>query len=83
MVAFEKNREFVDDDDYEELSVGEQVLGFAVGGLGFYTQMEAQYKQRFSFVVPFPLSLLTWPFDLTERWIQWYITEPKPNAVVS
>eukprot|EP00531_Pseudo-nitzschia_arenysensis_P010124 CAMPEP_0116143148 /NCGR_PEP_ID=MMETSP0329-20121206/15293_1 /TAXON_ID=697910 /ORGANISM="Pseudo-nitzschia arenysensis, Strain B593" /LENGTH=427 /DNA_ID=CAMNT_0003638443 /DNA_START=18 /DNA_END=1301 /DNA_ORIENTATION=+ len=69
-----------DDDDPHEnpLSVQEQVLGFAVGGLGFYTQIERQYQQRFSFQVPFPMSLVTWPFDLAERWIQWYITE-HPN----
>ena len=62
-------------DDEPDLSVREQVVGFAIGGLGFYTQMETQYKQRFSFVVPFPMNLVTWPFDLAERWIQWYITE--------
>ena len=62
----------------EKLSVQEQIVGFAVGGLGFYTQMETQYRQQFSFVVPFPFSLLTWPFDLAERWIQWYITEKAP-----
>lgn len=65
--------------DEAELSVREQIVGFAVGGLGFYTQMECQYRQRFSFVVPFPMSLVTWPFDLAERWIQWYITEKAPQ----
>jgi hypothetical protein len=64
-----------DDDDETNLSFGEQVVGFAVGGLGFYTQLETQYKQKFSFAVPFPVSLVTWPFDLAERSIQWYITE--------
>jgi hypothetical protein len=66
------------EDDEADLSIGEQVVGFAVGGLGFYTQVETQLQNKFSFVVPFPLSLLTWPFDLAERWIQWYITEKAP-----
>ena len=75
VVSDETETAIVDEDIPEELSIPEQVLGFAVGGLGFYTQMERQYQQRFSFAVPFPLSLVTWPFDLAERWIQWYITE--------
>lgn len=64
-----------DDDDEPNLSFGEQVVGFAVGGLGFYTQMETQYKHKFAFAVPFPVNLVTWPFDVAERSIQWYITD--------
>ncbi|OEU09205.1 hypothetical protein FRACYDRAFT_195507 [Fragilariopsis cylindrus CCMP1102] len=56
-------------------SLVENMLGITVGGVGFYTQIEHQYKNNFSFEIPFPLSLVTWPFDLAERWIQWYITK--------
>ena len=70
----------IDSDDEQQQqqdnpSIGENVLGFAVGGLGFFTQMECQFRNKFSFEVPFPFSLVTWPFDLAERWIQWYITK--------
>jgi hypothetical protein len=53
----------------------DEILGFMIAGLGFYTQIDAQYKNAFSFKVPFPLSLVTWPFDWAEKWIQWYITK--------
>ena len=56
-------------------SLVENMIGVTVGGIGFYTQIEHQYKNNFSFEIPFPLSLVTWPFDLAERWIQWYITK--------
>lgn len=58
----------------EDTSLVENLVGFTVGSLGFYTQIESQYKQNFSFEIPFPLSLVTWPFDLAEKWVQWYIT---------
>jgi hypothetical protein len=46
-------------------------LGFSVGSLGFYTpQTECQYKSNFLFEVKFPFILVTWSFDLAERWIQ-------------
>jgi hypothetical protein len=68
------------DEDEENIprqrpSLVENMLGITVGGVGFYTQIEHQYKNNFSFEIPFPLSLVTWPFDLAERWIQWYITK--------
>ncbi len=53
----------------------DEIIGFAVGAIGFWTQIEVQYKNNFSFAVPFPLSLITWPFDLLEKWIQWVITK--------
>ena len=52
----------------------DEIIGFAVAAIGFYTQMQAQFENNFSFVVPFPLSLVTWPFDWAEKWIQWAIT---------
>jgi len=78
--AKEKGEKEEDDDSDDEQqqdnpSIVENVLGFAVGGLGFFTQMECQFRNKFSFEVAFPFSLMTWPFDLAERWIQWYITK--------
>ncbi|KAG7350534.1 hypothetical protein IV203_009894 [Nitzschia inconspicua] len=60
--------------DPDEAGLIENMIGFSVGSLGFYTQIECQVKNNFSFKVPFPLSLVTWPFDLAEKWIEWYIT---------
>lgn len=53
----------------------DEIIGFAVAALGFWTQIEVQYKNNFSFEVPFPLSLITWPFDWLEKWIQWVVTK--------
>lgn len=53
----------------------EDVIGFTVAAIGFYTQIETQHKNGFTFEVPFPISLVTWPFDIAERWIQWEITK--------
>ncbi|CAB9528310.1 expressed unknown protein [Seminavis robusta] len=59
----------------DEATFFDEVIGFMVAGLGFYTQFEAQYRNRFSFKVPYPFNLVTWPFDLAEKWIQWQITK--------
>lgn len=48
----------------------DELLGYSVAGLGLYSQV----GNGFSFQVPFPLNLVTWPFELVERWIQWQIT---------
>lgn len=56
-------------------TVFDEMIGFLVAGLGFYTQFEAQWRNGFSFEVPFPFYLVTWPFDWAERWIQWQITK--------
>jgi hypothetical protein len=61
--------------DPDETTLFEDMVGFSVGSLGFYTQIECQMKNNFSFQVPWPLSILTFPFDMAEKWIQWYITE--------
>lgn len=58
----------------DETTMFEELVGFSVGSLGFYTQMECQSRNNFSFEVKFPFNLVTWPFDVAERWIQWYIT---------
>ena len=61
-------------EDHESTFLDE-IIGFLVAGLGFYTQFESQWRSGFSFRVPFPLSLITWPFDFLESWIQWQITK--------
>ena len=61
--------------DPEDTSIFEEMVRFSVGSLGFYTQMECQIKNNFSFEIPWPLSIITFPFDIAEKWIQWYITE--------
>jgi hypothetical protein len=58
-----------------EATMFDEVLGFLIAGIGFYTQIVTQYQNGFSFEVPFPISLVTWPFDWLEKWIQWYITK--------
>lgn len=49
----------------------DEIIGLMVGGIGLYTQV----GHGFDFKVPFPLSLVTWPFDIAETWIQWQITK--------
>ena len=56
-------------------------LGLLVGGCGLFAQIQTQIKHNFSFQVPFPISLVTWPFGLAERWIQWQITKQEDNNV--
>ena len=68
-----------DDEDIDNIgrntAMLEDIIGFIVAGVGFWTQFQAQYKNNFSFEVPFPINLITWPFDLAEKWIQWQITK--------
>jgi hypothetical protein len=49
----------------------DEFLGFVIASFGLYSQI----GRGFSFEIPFPLNLVTWPFDLMERWIQWQITK--------
>ena len=66
-----------EEDEYENhvASLLENSIAVIVGGIGLYTQLDYQSKNNFSFEVPFPINLITWPFDVAERWVQWYITE--------
>jgi hypothetical protein len=54
----------------------DEFLGYIIALCGLYSQI----GQGFSFEVPFPLSLVTWPFDLAERWIQWQITRKRTTS---
>ena len=49
----------------------EEVLGFLVAAAGLYSQI----GHGISFRIPFPLRLVTLPFELAEHWIQWAITK--------
>jgi len=53
----------------------DEVVGVLVAGLGLWSQIHVQMGRGFSFTVPFPFNLVTWPFDFAERWIQWQITK--------
>ena len=60
----------IPEDDKE--SPLDEIIGFLVAaGIGFCSQLEMQFKNEFSFEVPLPISLVTWPFDWAETWIQW------------
>lgn len=63
--------------DDERESALDEVLGFAIAGFGVYSQIETGIDTGFSMRVPFPMSLVTWPFDIAEKWIEWKI-QPDP-----
>ena len=63
--------------DQDEQSVLDEVLGLGIAGLGMYSQIQTGIDTGFSMRVPFPMSLVTWPFDLAEKWIEWQI-QPDP-----
>jgi hypothetical protein len=52
-------------------SILDELIGFTVAGFGLYSQI----GDGFDFEIPFPINLVTWPFSLAERWIQWQITK--------
>jgi hypothetical protein len=56
----------------------DEIIGLIVAGLGLY----AQIGNGFSFRIPFPLNLITWPFSFAEHWIQWQITKTPASPVV-
>lgn len=49
----------------------DEILGLLVGGIGLYSQLKCGFRLR----MPFPLNIITLPFDWAEKWIQWKITE--------
>lgn len=49
----------------------DEIFGILLAALGLYSQI----GNGFSFTIPFPLNLVTWPFELAERWIEWQITK--------
>jgi hypothetical protein len=57
-------------DEKKEVTAFEEFIGFVVGGVGLYSQLSSGFR----LILPFPLNLLTIPFELAERWIQWKIT---------
>jgi hypothetical protein len=57
-------------DNHTETNIDE-VLSYIFAGLGFYFQ----FKHKFS--LPFPLTLILWPFEIVEYYIKWTITARK------
>jgi hypothetical protein len=55
----------------------DEFLGYMIALCGLYSQI----GHGFGFEIPFPLNLVTWPFDLAERWIQWQITKKSSTEV--
>lgn len=55
----------------------DEVFGLGMAVLGMYSQVETGIDTGFSMSVPFPMNLVTWPFDLAEKWIEWKI-QPDP-----
>jgi hypothetical protein len=49
----------------------DEILSYLFAGLGFYFQF-TNY-----FLLPAPLNLILWPFQLAEKYIQWTITKRK------
>lgn len=80
-----KSQKHVDDDDLADSNQQstfddtttpvDEIIGLFVAAMGLYVQI----GQGFSFQIPFPLNLITWPFSFAENWIQWQITK-KPNT---
>lgn len=47
-------------------------LGYTMAAAGIYVQLG---DGNFDPKVKFPFTLLTWPFEIAENWIQWKITK--------
>jgi len=73
----EKRNDEVKYDD-EKYSSIEELIGFVVAGIGLHSQIGNGFKMK----VPYPISLVTWPFDILEKWIQWQITKDKVSKGV-
>jgi len=58
--------------DNPDVTVLDEALGFALAGLGIYVQLG---DGKFDPKVKFPFTLLTWPLDIAENWIEWQITK--------
>jgi hypothetical protein len=71
LMVFRKRGSYSDGDEplQHEATVLDEVIGLMVAGLGLYTQI----GHGFSFQIPLPWNLVTWPFSLAENWIQWQI----------
>lgn len=54
----------------------DEIVGLLVAGLGLYSQIGNGFK----FEVPFPINLVTWPFEVAERCIQWSITKDSKDV---
>jgi hypothetical protein len=60
--------------DEKESTVMVEFFGYALAVVGLYIQLgDGKFDPR----VKFPFTLLTWPFEMAERWIQWQITKKR------
>jgi hypothetical protein len=66
----QQNEETSTTDD--EFTVLDEFLGYAVAAAGIKVQLgDGNFNPR----VKFPFTLMTWPFEIAENWIQWQITK--------
>lgn len=56
----------------EETTLLDEALGLTVAAAGIYVQLG---DGKFNPQVKFPFTLMTWPFEIAENWIQWQITK--------
>ena len=68
-----------DEEGNEKYSSVEELICFVVAGTGLRSQIGNGFKMK----IPYPLSLVTWPFDIVEKWIQWQVTKDKVTQGVS
>ena len=58
----------------DDTTLLDEFLGYTVAAAGLYVQLgDGTFNPR----VKFPFTILTWPFQLAENWIQWQITKDK------
>jgi len=55
-------------ENHEDTSADE-IMSYLFAGLGLYTQFQL------GFALPFPLNIILWPFQVTEYYIRWLITD--------
>ena len=58
---------FIPKDDTE--SYIDEIIGYGLAVLGFYFQFQM------GFDIQFPLNIPLMPFEITEMWLRWYITD--------
>lgn len=56
----------------ESMTLLDEGLGYTMAAAGIYVQLG---DGHFDPKVKFPFTLLTWPFEIAENWIQWQITK--------
>ena len=57
-----------------EETIIDEVVGYGLAGLGFYTQLV------YGFGLPFPFNIIFWPLGIVEWYLRWTITSPAAVA---